>query len=195
MSNTMTPTFTVSYPKVFKPEVNKLSGETEYSLVALFPKGSDLTALKKAAQEAIEKKFGAKAKNADFLKTLRNPFRDQGEKAKVDETTGKSVLPQGHEAGAIYMNLKSKQKPQVVDQNVQLILEPTDFYAGCKARATVRAYAYDNKGNKGVAFGLVNVQKVSDGEALGGRTRAEDDFTPIAGATDAAASDASSLFG
>ncbi|GAY71780.1 ssDNA-binding protein, partial [Streptococcus canis] len=31
-------------------------------------------------------------------------------------------------------------------------------------------------GNKGIACGLNNLQKLRDGEPLGGRTRAEDDF-------------------
>jgi hypothetical protein len=41
----------------------------------------------------------------------------------------------------------------------------------------MNAYAYDVSGNRGVSFGLGNVQKVADGEALSSRTTAEDDFS------------------
>lgn len=172
--NIVTPEFRCSYPNVFKPRRNELSGQDEYSVVALFPKGADLSALKKAAQEAIIKKWGAD--KAKWPANLKSPFRDQNERAK------EGSLPSGYETGAIFMNLKSKQRPQVVDQNVQAIIDETEFYAGCYAKASVNAYAYDQKGNRGVSFGLGNIQKVKDGEPLGGRTRAQDDFKAIEGA-------------
>ena len=36
--------------------------------------------------------------------------------------------------------------------------------------------AFNSNGNKGIACGLNNLQKISDGEPLGGKSRAEDDF-------------------
>lgn len=172
----VTPKFRASYPNVFKPRRNELNGKDEYSVVALFPKGTNLEPLKKAATEAIVKKWGVD--KAKWPTNLKSPFRDQKERAKD------GVLPAGHEEGAIFINFKSAQKPQVVDQNVQLILDETEFYAGVYAIASVNAYAYDQKGNRGVAFGLGNIQKVKDGEPLGGRTRAQDDFKAIEGAGD-----------
>jgi ssDNA-binding protein len=199
MSNVMTPEFRVSYPKVFKPELNKLSGKTEYSLQALFKLGADLTPLKKAALEAINAKWTPeKVKQLQAASRLRSPFRDQGDREKLDEATGKSVMPIGYEKGAIYITLKNAQRPGVVDGNVQPIIDETLFYAGCYARATVRAFAYEQKGNCGVSFSLSNVQKVRDGDPFGSRTKPEDDFAPIAGATDgatAADGSATDLFG
>lgn len=173
----MTPEFRVSYPNVFKSKKNDLNGKEEYSLVALFPKGADLTKLVEAAKQAIEDKWGAN-KPAN----LRSPFRKQEDRAKLDEVSGKKVLPSGMEEGATYLNLKSEQRPGLVDQTVQDILDTSQFYAGCYARATIRAYAYDAKGNKGVAFGLINIQKTRDGDPFGNRTKAQDDFAPIEGA-------------
>ena len=66
-----------------------------------------------------------------------------------------------------------------MDSHVQDIIEEKDFYPGCYARATVRAFAYDQAGNRGVAFGLQNIQKLADGEPLGGRTKPHDDFEPV----------------
>lgn len=177
MANVTTPPFRVSYPNVFKAKKNDLNGKDEYSLVALFPKGADLSALKSAAMEAITKKWGTD--KAKWPANMKSPFRDQKERAKFDEASGKSVLPPGHEEGAIFMNLKSAQRPGLVDHNVEDILDSSQFYAGCYARATINAFAYDQKGNRGVSFGLVNIQKVKDGDPLGNRTRAQDDFMPI----------------
>ena len=180
MSNrVLTPVFRVSYPNVFKPRKNELSGKEEYSLVALFAKGDDLTALKQAAQAAAEYKWGPDQKK--WPKNLRLPFRDQGDRAK--EENGKEILPAGYEKGAIYLNLKCTERPGLVDAKVQSIIDESEFYAGCFARATVHAYAYDQAGNRGISFGLENIQKVKDGETLGGRIKATDAFTPIENAT------------
>ncbi len=186
MANVMTPEFRVSFPNVFKPKMNDLSKVEEYSLVALFPKGADLTKLKLEAQAAITKKWGED--KTKWPANLRTPFRDQSERAK----DGK--LPLGYEEGAIYLNLKAKQRPGIVDDKVQDIIDEREFYAGCWARATLNAYAYDQKGNRGVSFGLGNIQKLRDGEPLGGRTRPEDDFAPVEGAG-SASKNATDLFG
>lgn len=156
--------------------MNKLSKKAEYSLQALFPAGADLTSLKNAAQAAIVEKWG-EDKNK-WPKGLRTPFRDQGDKKKENED-GSVYLPDGYVEGAIYLNLKSQNRPGVVDENVQPIMEESVFYAGCWARASVTAYAYDQAGNRGVSFGLNNIQKVGDGDALSYRTKAEDDFKPV----------------
>lgn len=173
MANVMTPTFRVSYPKVFKPEINTLSKKSEYSVVALFKKGEDLSALKKAAEEALIEKLGAD--KTKWPKNLKSPFRDQEDRAKD------GVLPNGYEKGAIFLTLKTQTKPGVVDQNVQPIIDEADFYAGCFARASVRAGYYDQVGNRGVSFYLQNIQKVKDGEPLSGRASAETEFAPVDG--------------
>lgn len=178
MSNVITPKFRASFPQLFKAKKNDLNGRDEYSVVALFDKGQDLSTLKAAATEALEKKWGKD--KSKWPQNLRSPFRDQGERAK--DMDGKKVLPAGYEEGAIFVTLKSEQRPGVVDANVQDIIDESQIYAGCILRATVRAYAYDNKGNRGVSFGLGNVQKCGDGPPLGGRSRPQDDFSPIEGA-------------
>lgn len=197
----MTPEFRMSYPKLFKAEKNELNGKMEYSVVAIFPKGADLSKLKKAAADACVKKWGADKSKwpqpnpATGQGGVRSPFRDQAERGKKDDATGKITLPPGFEAGAIFINLKSEQAPQIVDEQVQPVIDTAKIYAGCWAIASVNAYAYSFKGNSGVAFGLGNVQRVRDGDHLGGgRTRAVDDFAPIAGAQDAVATDATDLF-
>lgn len=189
----LTPAFRVSYPSVFQAKENELSGKMEYSVVALFPKGCDLSALKACAKAAIEEKWGAD--QSKWPKNMKTPFRDQAEREKVGDD-GKTYLPQGHEAGAIFINLKSYERPGLVDQKLNDIVDKSEFYAGCWARAKVTAYAYDTKGNKGVAFGLSNLQKVKDDDSLTGRTKPQDDFAPIETGEGESSSDASatSLF-
>jgi len=156
----------LSFPNLFTPhKMEGSNGEPKYDCVLLFPKATDLSALKAEASRAIREKWGDK-KPAN----LRSPFRD-GDEKELD----------GY-AGCIYIRVSSKQKPGIVDENVQPIIDPAAIYAGCYVRASVRAYAYDSNGNRGVAFGLQNIQKVRDGAPFGGGSRAEDDFEAVAGA-------------
>lgn len=167
MSETvMTPEFRVSFPAVFIPKKNDLNGKMEYSVVALFKKGENLDKLKAAAEAACKEKWGED--KAKWPKKLKSPFRDQGEKDSA-----------GYEDGAVFVTLKSNQKPGLVDAKLQDIIDDTEFYAGCWARATVRAFAWEGKSpdgkttvSWGVSLGLQNLQKTRDGEPLGYRAPA-----------------------
>jgi hypothetical protein len=185
-----TPIFRVSFPNIFKPKKNDLNGKIEYSVQALFPKDADLKPLKQAVQKAVEERWGPD--KTKWPKNLRSPFKDQGSRAKVDPS-GKETLPQGYEKGALYLDLKSEQRPGVVDQTLQEIIDPSAFYAGCYARATVNIRAYSQAGNHGVGIYLANLQKVREGDPLGGRQRPQDDFAPI-GELDSGVDSAEGLF-
>lgn len=167
----ITPKFRVSFPSVITPRMNEMNGKDEFSLTALFPDGSDLTALRKAADEALVKKFGAD--KTKWPRKLKDPFRDQDERAKA------GVLPDGHKAGNIFMTLKSTKRPGLVNRQRNPIANEEDFYAGCWAHAYVQPYAYDVAGSQGVAFALIHVQKLEDGEPLTGRPKVEDVFTAV----------------
>jgi len=170
-----TPKFRVSYPNVFEPRYNQLSKQNEYSCVALFPKATDLAVLKKAAKEAAESLWGPD--QTKWPKKMRPILKNQEDLAK--DVNGKQVMPAGTEAGAFYLNLKSKDKPGLVDQATNPIFEKNDFYAGCYARAVVNVKAYEQAGNTGISFYLQHIQKMADGEPLGSRVRAEDAFAPV----------------
>jgi len=159
-----TPAFTVSFPVVFEPRAFD-GGDPKYSVTAIFKKADEalLAPLKEIAREAAVEKFGAKLPSG-----MRSPFRDGSEKEALE----------GFGPDTIFVNFTSKQQPGLVDHNVQRIVAREEFYAGCRAMATVTAYAYDQKGNKGVAFGLHNLQKLGDGTRIDGRAAAESDFTP-----------------
>jgi hypothetical protein len=164
----ITPEFRVSFPNVFKPQMpmNGAAGDPKYGLSMLFKKGEDLSALKALANEACVEKFGAD--KTKWPKNLRNPFRDQGEK-DLD----------GYEEGAIFCTATGRLKPGLVNARNDDIIGEDEFYPGCYARAQITAFAYDTTGNRGVAFGLHNIQKLRDGEALGGRQSASAVFGAV----------------
>ena len=77
------------------------------------------------------------------------------------------------------MNANSTTKPGVVDADRQPILDSSELYSGIIGRASINFYAFNSNGNKGIACGLNNIQKLADGAPLGGHSRAEDDFADL----------------
>ncbi len=182
--NILTPEFRVSFPYLFRPSKPMQDGGVpKFTITMLFPKDADLSALKAAAENALHERWGTDPKK--WPNNLRSPFHDQGEKDF-----------EGYEEGAKFITATSIQRPGLVDAQVQAIIDESEFYPGCYARATVRAFAYPKPGQTGmtpgVAFGLQNVQKTRDGDSLGGRTRPQDDFAPAGDPTQKSA--ASSVF-
>ena len=79
-------------------------------------------------------------------------------------------------ANSYFFNANSRQAPQVVDSHVQPIWIRSEVYSGCYGKISVTFYGYNSNGNRGIAAGLGNIQKLRDGESLGGRTTAAEDF-------------------
>ena len=63
-----------------------------------------------------------------------------------------------------------------MDADRNPILKRNEVYSGVYGRASITLYAFNRNGNCGIACGLNNLQKISDGNPLGGKSRAEDDF-------------------
>ena len=134
----------------------------------LHPKDDKETikAINDAVDAAIEEgiaKFGGKKPNKAAIKL---PLRD-GDTEREDEAY----------AGHWFINANSKTAPQIVDKAVKPILDRDEVYSGCYARVSLNFYAFNSNGNKGIACGLGNIQKIRDGESLGGRSSAADDFS------------------
>ena len=168
----VTPIFRVSFPHVFEARAAMGEGEPKFGLTAVFdPKNFSTKdkerwkAMQALANEVCMAKF--KKKLNDLPANFKKPVRDGAEKEGLA----------GFGAGLLFSNLTTKFKPGIVDKDgkTKIIDDNEAFYPGCFARATITCYAYENKG-KGVAFGLMNLQKVADGARLDSRTDAEDDF-------------------
>ena len=56
------------------------------------------------------------------------------------------------------------------------ILTRSEVYSGVYGRASISFYAFNSNVNKGIACGLNNLQKIRDGEPLGGKASAASDF-------------------
>lgn len=162
-----TPEFRVSFPQVFKPKAFE-SQEPKYSIVMLFAKTADLKAMKQAVLAAAIEKFGPKEK---WPKNLRMPFKDGNDKADMDGYKDMIV---------VNASAKADKRPGVVNQQLEDMTEADgQFYAGCYARATLMAYGYDTAGNRGVSFGLQDIQKLRDGVPFSGRKKAQDEFEAV----------------
>ena len=171
----ITPTFRISFPAIFEPKYNELAEKNQYSIVMLFDKKNqaELKPLKDMMIKVANHRFGTGAKG------LKNPMKD-GDTAKnqaEEFIKDKNPAYEGH----IVISSWSKNKPGIVNAKNQIILDHDEVYGGCYCRAQLNCYAYEVKGNRGVAFGLMHVQKLKDGDPFGARTRVEDAFGPVEG--------------
>ncbi len=168
----LTPEFRVAFPQVFKAKAAAPGQEEKFSIVMLFPKTTDISVLKNAVLEAIIDKWGAD--KTKWPKGLRLPFRDGDEKKEYE----------GY-AGTTFCTASSKMRPGLVgpekgpDGSLVSLISPDEFGGGDYARATLIAFAYDKAGNKGVSWGLRNIQKIRDGERFSGKTDPNRDFDAI----------------
>lgn len=156
----------LSYEHVWEPaSVN--GSNPKYSVSLIIPKSDTKTiaAINQAIDNAIRDgaaKFGGKIPPKGALKL---PLRD-GDTERENEAY----------RDAYFINANSTTAPQIVDRSVQPILDRSEVYSGCYARVSINFYAFNSNGNRGIACGLGNIQKVRDGEPLGGKTSAADDF-------------------
>lgn len=159
-----------SYPNVFQPRAVAEGQDAKYSVSLLIPKSDKATMSKiKAAMEAVKATcaslFGGKVPA-----NLASPIHD----GDAEKPHGGEYGPEAQ--GCWVLNASSKQKPGIVDADMNAILDSTEFYPGCYGRASINFFAYNKAGNRGIGCGLNNLQKTADGEPLSNRSRPEDDF-------------------
>ena len=67
------------------------------------------------------------------------------------------------------------------DRNNADVIDDSEVYPGRWARATIQPFYYDTDGNRGISFGLENVQLLRNDEPIGGGSRAKptDEFAPV----------------
>ncbi|MEG1619634.1 MAG: DUF2815 family protein [Eubacterium sp.] len=157
----------LSYAHVWEANAMNAGDKPKYSASLIIPKSdkATLNKIKKAVQAAKEigkgSKFGGK-----IPPVMKEPLRDGDEERPEDEAY----------KGSYFINANSATRPGIVDLALNPIMDQEDVYSGCYARVSINFYAFNTNGNKGIACGLNNIQKVRDGEPLGGRASAENDF-------------------
>ena len=159
-----------SYVNAWEPKsIN--GGAPKYSVSLIIPK-SDTKTLEKiraaiqAAYEEGQSKLKGNGRSIPALSALKTPLRDGDAERPDDEAY----------ANSYFVNANSGTAPGIVDADRNPILERSEVYSGVYGRASINFYAFNSNGNKGIACGLNNLQKIRDGEPLGGKSRAEDDF-------------------
>lgn len=158
------------YVNVFEPTAMSDGDTPKYNICILIPKEDAKTvdSIKKAieaAKQAGKAKLVNKNGQLPADAVLKLPLRD-GDVERPDDPAFE---------GMYFINANSLRKPSIVDKDLNPIMEKSDFYSGCYGRASVNFYAF-NVQSKGIACGLNNLQKLSDGEMLSGGSTADEDF-------------------
>ena len=161
----------ISFANIWEPK--SINGSDEkYSVSCIIPKSDKTTlakihkAIEAAKEDAKGKKWGGK-----IPPNIKLPLHD----GDIDRPDDENY------AGHMYFNASSKDAPQIVDRKVQPILDPMECGSGDYCNVSVNFYGFAASGNKGIAAGLGNIQKVKDGERLAGKTSAASDFTEVEG--------------
>lgn len=174
-----TPEGTARFCAVFTPRARKekdgtTKGDPKYQITLIFDNPAELKEMKLAAKAKGEEKFGANFMNLVKKGKANWPFGDN-----TDKEDDNDVRIAGFENDeGQYVSFKSGDKPGVVDADAEPIMDKSEIYDGMRCRVSCRPFAYDNE-SKGVAFFLINVQKLGDGDRLSGDPSAEDDFKPV----------------
>ena len=159
-----------SYVNAWEPKsIN--GGAPKYSVSLIIPKSDTKTIEKiqaaiQAAYEEGQGKLKGNGKSVPALSVLKTPLRDGDAERPDDEAY----------ADSYFVNANSGTAPGIVDADRNPIIDRSEVYSGVYGRASINFYAFNSNGNKGIACGLNNLQKIRDGEPLGGKSRAEDDF-------------------
>lgn len=165
----------ISYAYLLKPrplgEDDPEGAKPKYGCMLLIKKDAEGRKTKKALEAAIE---AAKEKDkgqwgGKIPKNLKVTLRDGDEEGDEDEKP--ELLDHW------FINVSSVRRPGIVSRSMEPLTEEDEVYSGMYARVSLRAYGYKAKGNNGVTFALNHLQKLADGEFLGGgRTKVEDVF-------------------
>lgn len=159
-----------SYANVWEPKsVN--GGTPKFSVSLIIPKTDTKTLAKirdaiEAAYKEGEAKLRGNGKSVPPLSSIKNPLRD-GDTERPDDPAY---------AGCYFVNANATSAPGIVDADRNPILTRSEVYSGVYGRASITFYAFNSSGNRGIACGLNNLQKIRDGEPLGSKASAESDF-------------------
>lgn len=172
-TNVTTDRVRLSYANLFKPYQRPGSNqEPKFSATILLPKTDVATKqrIDAAVQAAIDEGVGSKWGGVRPPQ-LHIPIHD-GDGARPSDG-----MPFGDECKGHWVFTASSNRQQaVVDVNVNPIIDQSEVYSGMYARVNVNFFPYNSNGRKGVGCGLGPVQKVADGEPLGGTITAEQAF-------------------
>ena len=152
-STIITPKGRLSYPHLLNRNTEGNYPSDKYETLLLIPKTENISVLIKACEAVLMEMFSEEYAGLDQLKNP--PVRDGDEKG-------------GEYAGHWFIKAKSDNRPAIVGPNPKVVIDnPELVYGGQWARLSLSVYGYKKPGNKGIAFGLKNVQILGGGEPFG----------------------------
>lgn len=159
-----------SYANLWEAKAMDENSKPKYSVSLIIPKSDTKTIekVKVAIQAAYDegKSKLSNGKSVPSLNSIKTPLRD----GDIDRPDDEAY------ANSYFINANSLLAPGIVDADRQPILEHSEIYSGIYGRASITFYAFNTKTSRGIACGLQNVQKLRDGDPLGGNSSAEEDF-------------------
>lgn len=166
MTNVTTGEVRFSYVHLFKPYAAMQGQEEKYSCTVLVPKSdADTMARINAAIEAAKQKGITDKWNGVCPPIVSTPVYD-GDGVRPSDGMAFGPECKGHWVFAA--SAKADYPPEIVDKMGNPIINQSEVYSGMYGRVNVTFFPYSFGGKKGIGCGLGPVQKLRDGEALGG---------------------------
>ena len=156
----------MSYVHLFKPYAYQPGQEEKYQVTILVPKtDTDTMGRINAAIEAAKQKGISGKWNGMCPPIVPTPVYDGD---GVRPSDGMTFGPECKGHWVFTASAKADYPPEVVDKAGNPIITQAEVYSGMYGRVNVTFFPYAFGGKKGVGCGLGPVQKLRDGEALGG---------------------------
>lgn len=166
LTNVTTGRARLSYVHLFKPYAYQPGQEEKFSVTVLVPKNDvDTKARIDAAIEAAKQKGINEKWNGQCPPIVPTPVYDG------DGVRPSDGMPFGPECKGHWVftaSAKEDYPPEVVDKMGNPIINHSEVYSGIYGRVNVSFFPYAFGGKKGIGCGLGPVQKLEDGEPLGG---------------------------
>ena len=166
LCNVTTGEVRLSYVHLFKPYAAMQGQEEKFSVTVLVPKSdTDTMARINAAIEAAKQRGISEKWNGQCPPIVPNPVYDGD---GVRPSDGMAFGPECKGHWVFTASAKADYPPEVVDKMGNPIINQSEVYSGMYGRVNVNFFPYAFGGKKGIGCGLGPVQKLRDGEVLGG---------------------------
>lgn len=168
LTNVTTGEVRMSYVHLFKPYAYQPGQEEKFQVTVLVPKTDTATMSRiNAAIEAAKQKGISEKWNGVCPPIVPTPVYDGD---GVRPSDGMAFGPECKGHWVFTASAKVNNPPEVVDGTMNPIINQSEIYSGIYGRVNVNFYPYAAVGKKGIGCGLGPVQKLRDGEPLGGRS-------------------------
>lgn len=167
----------LSYPSLFQPKTMEDGKDPRYQATLIIPK-TDTVTLGKISQ-ALQSVY-AEASQATGAWRGKPPTQPTISYYDGDLPNPRSGEDWGAECkGCMVLRTSSANKPDVVDEYGNKVMDATKVYAGCYIYAGIAFAGYDTNGNKGIGAFINTVMFAGDGEPFGAHNDAKADFAGL----------------